>query len=148
MSVRGLLWLSLYLTLITLPLGVATIWPGEFADIPTLMKVGVAFGFLAFTILGLEFSLISKIQSVASAFGMDALILFHRQMGLVATILVIAHTVVLVYNGYPIQWLNPFGPAWFRRRLRSSAVHAEVQSPRKSAGNHIVANDDNYALAA
>ncbi len=110
MSVRGLLWLSLYLTLITLPLGVATIWPGEFADIPTLMKVGVAFGFLAFTILGLEFSLISKIQSVASAFGMDALILFHRQMGLVATILVIAHTVVLVYNGYPIQWLNPFGP--------------------------------------
>ncbi|MCX6612644.1 MAG: ferredoxin reductase family protein [Acidobacteria bacterium] len=110
MSVRGLLWLSLYLILITLPLGVATIWPGEFADISLLMKMGVAFGFLSFTILGLEFSLISKIQSVASAFGMDALIRFHRQMGLVATILVISHAVALVYNGYPLEWLNPFGP--------------------------------------
>lgn len=110
MPVRGLLWLSLYLILIALPLGVATIWPGEFADIPTLMKLGLAFGFLAFTILGLEFSLISKIQSVASAFGMDALIRFHRQMGLIATILVMAHAVALIYNGYPLEWLNPFGP--------------------------------------
>ena len=110
MSVRGLLWLSLYLILITLPLGVAIIWPGEFADIPLLMKLGVGFGFLAFTVLGLEFSLISKIQSVASALGMDALIRFHRQMGLVATLLVIGHAAALVYNGYPLEWLNPFGP--------------------------------------
>ncbi len=110
MSVRGLLWLSLYMILICLPLAVAAIWPGPFADTPLLMKLGVAFGFLAFTILGLEFSLISKIQSVASAFGMDALIRFHRQLGLIATLFVIAHAIALIYNGYPLAWLNPFGP--------------------------------------
>ncbi len=110
MSVRGLLWLSLYMILICLPLGVAAIWPEPFADTPLLMKLGVAFGFLAFTILGLEFSLISKIQPVASAFGMDALIRFHRQLGLAATLFVIAHAVALIYNGYPLAWLNPFGP--------------------------------------
>jgi hypothetical protein len=36
----------------------------------------------------------------------------------------------------------------FRRGSQSSSVHAKVQSPCKSAGNSIVANDDNYALAA
>jgi hypothetical protein len=40
------------------------------------------------------------------------------------------------------------GPTRFRRGLQSSAGHTEVQSPRKSAGKKIVANDESYALAA
>lgn len=110
MSVRGLLWFSLYLIFIALPVGVAAIWPGALADIPNLMKFGVALGFLAFTILGLEFALISKLHPVASAFGMDALIRFHRKMGIVATVFVIAHAAVLLINGYPLAWINPFSP--------------------------------------
>jgi predicted ferric reductase len=110
MTVRGLLWLSFYLVLIALPLGVAAIWPGAAAGRPPLMQFGVACGFIAFTILGLEFSLISKIQPVASAFGMDALIQFHRQMGLVATVFLFAHAGALLYAGYPLEWLNPLNP--------------------------------------
>jgi len=44
--------------------------------------------------------------------------------------------------------IEALGVTWFRRGSQSSAGHTEVQSPRKSAGNAIVANDDRYALAA
>jgi len=40
------------------------------------------------------------------------------------------------------------GATWLRRGLRSSAVHTEDQLPRKYIWKSIVANDDNYALAA
>jgi N-acetyl-D-muramate 6-phosphate phosphatase len=40
------------------------------------------------------------------------------------------------------------GATWFRRGLRSRAVHTEDQSPRKSTGKAINANDERYALAA
>jgi len=40
------------------------------------------------------------------------------------------------------------GAIWFRRGLQSSAGHTEDQSPRKSIWKKIVANDENYALAA
>jgi hypothetical protein len=36
----------------------------------------------------------------------------------------------------------------FGKRRRKPEVHAEVQSPRKTLCKLIVANDDNYALAA
>jgi hypothetical protein len=42
---------------------------------------------------------------------------------------------------------NP-GATWFRRGLQSSAGHAEVLDPRKTARNKLNANDERFALAA
>jgi len=50
--------------------------------------------------------------------------------------------VCLVYQ------ISAMGATWLRRGLRSSAVHTEDQLPRKYIWKFIVANDDNYALAA
>jgi hypothetical protein len=40
------------------------------------------------------------------------------------------------------------GPTWFRRGHQSRTVHTEGWSPRKYNRKQIVANDENYALAA
>jgi hypothetical protein len=40
------------------------------------------------------------------------------------------------------------GATWFRRGLQSSAGHAEVLDPRKTARNKLNANDERFALAA
>ncbi len=40
------------------------------------------------------------------------------------------------------------GRIWFRRGLRSLVVHAEIDSTRKNSFKKIVANDENFALAA
>lgn len=40
------------------------------------------------------------------------------------------------------------GPTWLRRGSRSSAVHTEDQSPRKSIWKTTNANDERFALAA
>jgi hypothetical protein len=40
------------------------------------------------------------------------------------------------------------GPTWFRRGQQSRTVHTEAWLPRKYTHKSIVANDENYALAA
>jgi len=50
---------------------------------------------------------------------------------------------------YTLSLFIVMGATWIRRGLRNLTVHAEVQSNLvKPAANNIVANDDNYALAA
>lgn len=105
---RGTLWLGLYFHLIVLPLVVCGVWPGGNAGRPFLTQFGVACGYAALTILVLEFALISKIHAVSGVFGQDALQFFHRQMGLLATLLLTVHAVLMLSGGYPLAWANPF----------------------------------------
>ena len=60
----------------------------------------------------------------------------------------IASALIHLKTGAQDTNLALMGATWFRRGSQSSSVHAKVQSPCKSAGNSIVANDDSYALAA
>jgi len=104
----GALWLGLYLWLVALPLGVGAIWPGAMGGRPFGVQFGVACGFAGLTILILELALVSEIQAVASVFGQDALLQFHRQMGMVSTGLLALHAVLVMQGSYPAAWLNPF----------------------------------------
>ena len=59
--------------------------------------------------MALEFALISRIKAAAQPFGQDALQLFHNWMGIFALLLLVAHPILLILNGYPANcWLNPF----------------------------------------
>ena len=104
----GALWLGLYLWLVALPLCVGAIWPGAMGGRPFGVQFGVACGFAGLTILILELALVSEIQAVASVFGQDALLQFHRQMGLVGSGLLVLHAVLVMQGTYPLAWLNPF----------------------------------------
>ncbi len=94
--------------LTALPLAVGVMWPGAAGGREKAFQFGVACGFVAFTVMALEFSLISRIGAVASVFGMDALLAFHRWMGVVGTVLLGVHVGALIYAGYPVEWFNPW----------------------------------------
>ena len=114
---KAVLWFGLYLLFIVLPLIVGAVWPAEAAGRPFSTQFGVALGFVAFAAMSLEFVLISKVHSLASAFGQDALIQFHRRIGLLVGALILIHSILMFRSGYPVEWLNPFatGNIWAMR---------------------------------
>jgi predicted ferric reductase len=71
------------------------------------MQFGIACGFVALSIMSLEYAMISKMNALASAFGQDALLRIHKLMGILATALVVTHVVLVVSAGYPLVSLNP-----------------------------------------
>ena len=109
MTVRGIIFFGIYIFLVTLPLDTALIAspnrvPGSF---PINLAVGA--GFVGYSLMALEFALISRIKPAAQPFGEDALQLFHNWMGIFALLLLLAHPILLIYAGYPANcWLNPF----------------------------------------
>ena len=106
---RGILWYGLYLFLILLPLMTAGISNPDRISQPLLVEIAVGAGFVGFSLISLEFALISRIQPAAEPFGEDSLQLFHNLMGIVALGFVLAHPIILFIAGYPAKcWLNPF----------------------------------------
>ena len=59
------------------------------------IEFGVLLGFLGLAILNLQFLITSRFRWFASGFGLDNLLEFHRQMGLFALLLILAHPSIL-----------------------------------------------------
>jgi predicted ferric reductase len=107
--VRGIVWYGFYLFLLLLPLLTAALSNPGRASQPFLVEVAVGAGFIGFSIMSLEFALISRITAAAQPFGEDALQQFHNTMGIAALGFVLAHPTLLIISGYPTAcWLNPF----------------------------------------
>jgi predicted ferric reductase len=94
LALRGALWIGLYVFVAVSPLVFAVIGvaqPGRgFAT-----DFSVALGFVGLSMMALQFALIARFETVASPFGMDALIQFHRQIGYVALLFILAHPILL-----------------------------------------------------
>lgn len=109
MTVRGIIFFGLYFFLITLPLDIALLANTTRFAKPFIVEVAVGAGFIGFSLMALEFALISRIEAASQPFGEDSLQMFHNIMGVVALGLLLFHPIVLVFNGYPANcWLNPF----------------------------------------
>lgn len=109
MIARGIKWYGLYLFLILLPLVAAVVSNTDRISQPLLVEVAVGAGFIGFSLMALEFALVSRIEPAAEPFGEDSLQLFHNLMGLAALGFVLAHPILLFIAGYPAScWLNPF----------------------------------------
>jgi predicted ferric reductase len=109
MTVRGIIFFGLYFVLITLPLDIALLANTTRVPKPFIVEVAVGAGFIGFSLMAMEFALISRIEAASQPFGEDSLQLFHNIMGVVALGLLLFHPIVLVLNGYPANcWLNPF----------------------------------------
>jgi predicted ferric reductase len=104
---RAIFWFLVYGFLVFFPLFIAATNrpPGDRA---TIVEISVAAGFVGLAMLALEFALVSHLRPVALPFGMDALIQFHRELGTMALVFVLAHPVLLIINGLPFSTLNPF----------------------------------------
>ncbi len=92
---RGFLWLIIFTLLALVPLGIAVI--GPVPEYRTFwIELGVALGFIALAMFGLQFLFSGRYAWVAPTFGMDNTIQYHREIGIVAFLFILAHPVMLV----------------------------------------------------
>jgi predicted ferric reductase len=106
---RGIKWYGIYLFLVLLPLVTALVSNPDRISQPLLVEIAVGAGFIGFSLMAMEFALISRIEPANEPFGEDSLQLFHNLMGITALGFVLAHPLMLFIAGYPVScWLNPF----------------------------------------
>jgi predicted ferric reductase len=99
--VRGAIWFGSYLTLILFPLIVGALFPGDAGGRPFALQFGIACGFVGLSVMSFEYALTSKMSVLAAAFGQEALLRFHKLMGLLAVLLLVIHVVLMMLVGYP-----------------------------------------------
>jgi predicted ferric reductase len=92
---EAVLWTLVYVALAALPLVVLLLIPRP-PSRGFWIEFGVALGFIALTMFGLQFALTARFRRIASPFGIDTQLHFHRQAGLIAFWLALAHPVILI----------------------------------------------------
>ncbi len=108
--VRGIFWFGLYTFLVTFPLLVGALAVPHSGAPSLSVDLADGLGYVAIAMLGLELALVSRMDEAAGAFGLDALLQFHREAGIAAMLLVVAHvTLLLTAAGYPAASLG-LGP--------------------------------------
>jgi predicted ferric reductase len=107
---RGIVWFGLYFALVLAPLFVASVVDpidnAAVAGRTFVLEAGVAVGFIAFALIVVEFALVARLRAASEPFGTDALMQFHRQMGIAALGFVAAHP-LLAAPGEALGMLNP-----------------------------------------
>ena len=71
--VRGIIWYGLYLFLVLLPLLTGLAANPDRISQPLVVEIAVGAGFIGFSLMALEFALISRIEAAAEPFGEDSL---------------------------------------------------------------------------
>jgi predicted ferric reductase len=113
-------WLTAYAILAVAPLAVALFGPLP-APRAFLVEFGVGLGFLGIGILALQFVTSGRFQRIAPVIGADVVLQHHRQAGIIAFGLVLAHPAVLVLSDR--KYLEFFDPTVnLLRALALSAV--------------------------
>jgi predicted ferric reductase len=107
---RGIVWAGVYLALALAPLAVALLADPLAGERPFATELGVAFGFVAFALIALELALVSRLRAASEPFGTDVLMLFHKELGLLALGFLLAHVALLAGAGAGLALLDPFSP--------------------------------------
>ncbi|MFO7721481.1 MAG: ferric reductase-like transmembrane domain-containing protein, partial [Gillisia sp.] len=89
------LWLLVFFLLSLIPLAIAI--SGNIPEYRGFwIEMAVALGFLGLAIFGLQFIFSGRFANIAPTFGMDNILHFHRGMGIVAVVFILAHPVILI----------------------------------------------------
>ena len=91
--VRGIVWLALFVGIAVAPLVFAAVGVAD-TERGFTTEFSSALGFVGVMLMGLEFALVARFRSVAAPFGTNALLQFHRNMGLVGLGLVAGHVAI------------------------------------------------------
>lgn len=104
---RAFLWLGIYIVLCLIPLAIALI--GNTPENRSFwIEFGVALGFLGLAMFALQFVFSGRFTKIAHSFGMDNILHFHRKMGIISFVFVLAHPITLLLaNPKYIGYLNP-----------------------------------------
>jgi len=90
---RRLAWMSTHLLVAVAPLALcgSTLRPGR----GFVVDFSVALGFLALSVLGLQFALAARLSRSSAPFGIDAVLTYHRQISFLAVLAAFGHPVLL-----------------------------------------------------
>jgi predicted ferric reductase len=86
---------ALYVGLALVPLLTVLVPPRPLAR-DFWIELSLAAGFIGLAQLGLQFALIARFERISRPFGIDLVMQYHRQIGVITALLVLAHPVILV----------------------------------------------------
>jgi len=110
---RAALWMGLYALLALFPLllllAAPARWSGGFAE-----ELASALGFLAISLMAMQFLLTARFQWIAPPFGADLVYAFHRHVTWVALAFALAHPVLLFGSSLrdALHYLVPWAAPW------------------------------------
>lgn len=105
---RGVVWFGLYVVLAVAPLVAGVVADPFQAPRPVAVELSAGVGLVAFALLAMQFALVTRLKAASVPFGTDALMQFHRQLGIAATVLVVVHPLLLLGAELPITAWQPF----------------------------------------
>jgi len=115
--VRAVFSFGFYVALVIFPLVVGAVFIDPSRSPHFLVNIAAAMGYVGLALMAAELALVSRFDGAAGVFGQDALLQFHREMGIAALFFVTLHPVLLIAtSGYTRQILVPWGgtpwPVW------------------------------------
>jgi predicted ferric reductase len=114
-AISGFFWISLYLLLVLTPVALMLVPP-----VPSgrgfWLELSVALGFIGLTQIAVQFILIARFKRVTAPYGIDIILTYHRQIAVLAILLLLAHPLIIVIdNPSRLKLLNPLGGNWASR---------------------------------
>jgi predicted ferric reductase len=88
-------WIGAYVAFVLSLLVLAAVGPVP-SPRPFFVEFGVGLGFVGMGMLAAQFLVTGRFRSIAPVFGADVVLQFHRQAGIVAAAIIVAHPVVLI----------------------------------------------------
>jgi predicted ferric reductase len=124
-TIVGAFWLVVYLIVILLPLAIMMVRPTPPAR-PFWVEFSLGLGFVGLVQIAVQFALIARYPSLTGPYGIDIILKYHRQIALVAVLLLVAHPLILVaHNPALLGMLNPVGGT-LASRVGNWALYALV----------------------
>jgi predicted ferric reductase len=112
---QGAFWIFIYLALITGPLFIMLLTPVPMAR-GFWYDFSVALGFAGLAMLLIQFALTARFKHVKAPFGSDIIYHFHRQISLVAIVIILAHPLIIFITvPSTIHLLNVLTAPWRAR---------------------------------
>jgi predicted ferric reductase len=113
--IYAVFWILVYLTLALAPLFVLMVSatrPGR----GFWTEFSVALGFAGLAMMGLQFLLTARFRGITTPYGIDVVYHFHRQISIIAFMLILAHPLILfISRPTTIQFLNLAVAPWSAR---------------------------------
>ena len=110
--IQGTFWILVYLFLVCAPLLLLLI--GEKPEGREFWReLSVALGFAGLAMLSLQFVLTARFKRIKAPYGADIVYHFHRQVSLVALMLILVHPLLLfIFSPATLRLLNLFTAPW------------------------------------
>lgn len=111
----GLFWAVLYV-LLAAASAFLMAWPPAPVPRSFWTEFSIALGFIGLAQILIQFVLVARFRSITAPYGIDVILYYHRQIGAVAVLAVLAHPAILILERPALAGLlNPLGGSWASR---------------------------------